>query len=66
MILDISSVHKVEGVLDFLVLLGVKIVFLFVYSPDFNPIELVRSKIKTYLRKVKARTVDTVRAKGVF
>jgi transposase len=33
-----------------------------VYSPDFNPIELVWSKIKTYLRKVKARTVDVLTA----
>jgi transposase len=60
LVLDNSSVHKVRGVLDPLVLLGVKIVFLPVYSPDFNPIELVWSKVKAYLRKVKARTVDVL------
>ena len=26
------------------------------YSPDLNPIEMMWSKVKAYLRKVKART----------
>jgi len=30
------------------------------YSPDFNPIEKMWSKIKAYLRKVKARTKETL------
>jgi transposase len=49
-------------VLNPLVLLGVKIVFLPVYSPDFNSIEFAWSKIKAYLRKVKARTADVLAA----
>jgi len=28
------------------------------YSPDFSPIEQMWSKLKTYLRKVKARTSE--------
>jgi len=28
------------------------------YSPDLNPIEMMWSKIKAYLRKVKARTKE--------
>jgi len=32
--------------------------FLPPYSPDFNPIEKMWSKIKAYLRKVKARTKE--------
>jgi transposase len=28
------------------------------YSPDFNPIEMAISKIKTVLRKLARRTVD--------
>ena len=51
---DNLSAHKVRGVLDPLVAKGVTILFLSVYSPDFNPIELVWSKIEAYLRKVKA------------
>jgi transposase len=62
LVLDCSSVHKVKGVLDPLIMKGVKVVFLPVYSPDFNPIELVWSKVKAYLRKVKARTVGVLSA----
>ena len=28
------------------------------YSPDFNPIEQLFAKLKAFLRKTKARTVD--------
>jgi len=34
--------------------------FLPEYSPDLNPIELMHSKIKSILRKLKARTVETL------
>jgi len=54
------SSHKVRGVLDPLYKKGVFVVFLSVYSPDFNPIELVWSKIKVYLRKVKAIVLDVL------
>ncbi|RTQ45299.1 hypothetical protein EJV47_25820 [Hymenobacter gummosus] len=30
------------------------------YSPDFNPIELAFSKLKTTLRQVQARTRQTL------
>jgi transposase len=30
------------------------------YSPDLNPIEMMWSKIKDYLRKVKARTKESL------
>jgi transposase len=58
LVLDNLSSHKVKGVLDPLYKKGVFVVFLPVYSPDFNPVELVWSKIKAYLRKVKARTLE--------
>ena len=35
---------------------GCRLVFLPAYSPEFNPIEEAFSKLKTYLRRVKART----------
>jgi len=57
LVLDNLSSHKVKGVLDPLV-----VVFLLVYSPDFNPVELLWSKIKAYLRKVKARTLAVLYA----
>ena len=58
LILDNSSVHKAHNVLDAIVKCGVTILFLPPYSPDFNPIELLWSKMKTSLRKAKARTKD--------
>jgi len=61
LVLDNLSSHKVKGVLDPLVVKGVVVVvFLPVYSPDFNPVKLLWSKIKAYLRKVKARSLDVL------
>jgi transposase len=39
---------------------GAKLLFLPKYSPDLNPIEQVFAKLKRLLRKVAARTVETV------
>lgn len=36
---------------------GAELRFLPPYSPDFNPIEMVFSKLKTFLKKTAARTV---------
>jgi len=55
LILDNLSPHKVKNVLKPLEDKGINVVFLPAYSPDFNPIELAWSKIKAFLRKVKAR-----------
>jgi transposase len=60
LILDNLSSHKVKKTLKPLEDKGVNVIFLPAYSPDFNPIELVWSKIKAYLRKVKARTADNL------
>ncbi|MDR2699363.1 MAG: transposase [Nitrososphaerota archaeon] len=56
LVLDSLSVHKVKGVLRPLWDKGVWIVFLPVYSPDLNPIELVWSKMKMMIRKLRTRT----------
>jgi len=60
LILDNLSAHKVKDVLQPLYHKGINVVFLPPYSQDFNPIEHAWSKIKAYLRKVKARTLDTL------
>ena len=57
-IMDNLTSHKVAGVVDPIISAGAKVVYLPPYSPDFNPIEMMWSKIKAYLRKVKARTKD--------
>jgi transposase len=55
-IMDNLSSHKVEGVIKTINAAGAKILYLPPYSPDLNPIEMMWSKIKAYLRKAKART----------
>lgn len=57
-IMDNSTPHKVKGVVEPIIAVGAKVVYLPPYSPDFNPIEMMWSKIKAYLRKVKARTKE--------
>ena len=39
---------------------GCHLVFLPSYSPDFNPIEEAFSKVKTLLRKAKARSFEAL------
>ena len=55
-ILDNLSPHKSESTLGLIRQAGAEIRFLPAYSPDLNPIELMWSKIKNYLRSVEART----------
>jgi transposase len=59
-IMDNLSSHKVEGVVEPIIAAGATVLYLPPYSPDFNPIELMWSKIKAYLRKMKARTKDAL------
>ena len=57
-VMDNLRPHKNAGVLKVLEATGAAIWFLPPYSPDLNPIEKMWSKIKAYLRKVKARTKE--------
>jgi len=57
-IMDNLTSHKVKGVVDPIIAVGATVVYLPPYSPDFNPIEMMWSKVKAHLRKVKARSSD--------
>jgi len=57
-VLDNLSSHKVAGVKELIESAGAKVLYLPPYSPDFNPIENVFSKLKTMLRKLKSRTME--------
>ena len=59
-VLDNLSVHKVDGLDEIAKKGGVRLRYLPPYSPDFNPIELAFSKLKTWLRTAKARTRDVL------
>ncbi len=55
-VMDNLPAHKVVGVKELIEGRGARLIYLPPYSPDLNPIEKCWSKIKTYLRKAKART----------
>ena len=59
-ILDNLSPHKTPAVAAAIRAAGAEVMFLPPYSPDLNPVEQMWSKVKAYLRKVKARTLDTL------
>ena len=47
--------HKAAGIRELIEAAGCRVRYLPPYSPDLNPIEPAWSKLKTYLRAVKAR-----------
>lgn len=55
-VMDNLPAHKVAGIKELIEACGAKLIYLPPYSPDLNPIEKCWSKIKTYLRRAKART----------
>jgi transposase len=57
---DNLSVHKGAGIEALITARGARLLPLSPYSPDFNPIEPCWSKIKTGLRRAKARTVEAL------
>jgi transposase len=61
-VLDNLKAHKVAGIREAIEARGARLEYLPPYSPDFNPIEKCWSKLKTYLRRVKARTREALEA----
>ncbi len=57
-ILDNLAAHKSEKADMAIHAKGAWLLFLPPYSPDLNPIEMAFSKLKSYLRKTAARTID--------
>ena len=55
---DNLAVHKLDGLAERVKNHWAQLLYLPPYSPDFNPIELAFSKLKTRLRTVEARTHD--------
>ena len=55
-IMDNLATHKVAGVRQAIEEVGARLLYLPPYSPDFNPIENLRSKIKNILRRLSPRT----------
>jgi transposase len=65
-LVDNLNVHKSETARCAIEARGARLEFLPPYSPDLNPIEKCWAKIKTVLRRLKARTFDElVEALGI-
>ena len=55
-VLDNLGAHRASRIEEIATRCGARVLWLPPYSPDFSPIELMWSKVKAYLKKVKART----------
>ena len=65
-VLDNLRCHKDSYVQRLIETAKAQVCFLPPYSPDFNPIEKMWSKIKAYLRKVCARTQEALYQSAIF
>jgi transposase len=61
-VLDNLSVHKDERIRQAILARGCQVLFLPAYSPDLTPIEEAFSKLKTWLRRLGARTHEALEA----
>ena len=57
---DNLSSHKNARAAELITAAGCRLLFLPPYSPDMNPIEEMWSKVKAYLRKAEARTLEAL------
>jgi transposase len=55
-VMDNLSPHKSEPTLSLIARAGADVLFLPAYSPEFNPIEKMWSKVKASLRSAQARS----------
>lgn len=61
-VMDNLGSHKVAGVAELIRSVGAVPLYLPPYSPDFNPIEKMWSKLKAFFRKWKLRSTDLLLA----
>ena len=59
-VMDNLQPHKASGVREAIESAGATLLYLPPYSPDFNPIEPMWSKVKQCLRSIAARTVTAL------
>jgi len=59
-VMDTLASHKHPRVRELIESAGAVLLYLPPYSPDFNPIEMIWSKVKHLLRSAAARTVDAL------
>jgi hypothetical protein len=64
LIVDNASIHKVAGIREMVEERGARLIYLPAYSPDFNPIELAFSTIKSWLRSNRDRMSQAVESEN--
>jgi transposase len=64
LVLDNLTAHHASQIVEVAAECEAEVIWLSPYSPDFSPIELMWSKIKTALRAAKARTREEL--EGAF
>lgn len=57
-VMDNLSSHKLSPIAELIESVGAELWYLPPYSPDFNPIENMWSKVKQVLRSIAARSFD--------
>ena len=58
LVMDNWTVHKGDDITNLVESYGCTILYLPTYSPDFNPIEYLFSKIKAFIKKLRPLNVD--------
>ena len=61
-VMDNLGAHKNDRTLALIARAGAEVRFLPAYSPGLNPIEMMWSKVKQFLRGAEARTAEELRA----
>lgn len=56
---NLNSHHRIE-VREIIESVGASVEYLPVYSPEFNPIEMMWSQIKSLVRKVRTKTIESL------
>lgn len=59
-VMDNLNSHHREDIKAMIESVGAKIEYLPIYSPDFNPIEMMWSQIKSWVRKFRTKTVKAL------
>ena len=57
-VMDNVAFHKINGVRELIEGAGARLIYLPPYSPDLNPIEMMWSKLKGYLRNIAIRKAN--------
>ena len=59
-VMDNLAAHKIAAIAEAIAAVGVRVLYLPPYSPDFNPIEACWFVVKQCLRKLKVRSLSAL------